>query len=181
MAKPVRAPCACSGRSMELRHDSPNCYGSLPVVRSYLPHVNDAWLAGRALASLVLQISDIHTCTHQHMPYHRNRYEDFALFVSLAAPRIGPAAVVLTGDLVEGKSANTLYQHQYDWEWQAYRNVTDLLKSAAGPSCQVMLHMCTAVPHRTRVTTHEMRGLPSPCCTPTHAVHVCAALHAAAA
>eukprot|EP00892_Ulva_mutabilis_P003308 jgi/Ulvmu1/1349/UM011_0077.1 len=71
------------------------------------------------------------------MPYHRTRYEDFILFSTLAAPRIGPAAVVLTGDLVEGKTANTLYQHQYSWEWEAYRNVTSLLKSAVGPSCQV--------------------------------------------
>lgn len=73
------------------------------------------------------------------MPYHCKRYQDFILFSSVIAPRLGPSAVVLTGDLTEAKSADTLFQQQYDWEWQAYRNVTATLKQSVGPSCQVCI------------------------------------------
>lgn len=94
--------------------------------------------AGHIHAPLVLQISDIHISAHQHLPHHSKRYVDFLLFSTVAAPRLGPAAVILTGDLTEAKSADILFQKQYDWEWQAYANATTALKQSAGPSCQVL-------------------------------------------
>ena len=53
------------------------------------------------------------------------------------APRIEAAAVVLTGDLVDSKSPDARAAYQSEWEWQAYRNVTDILLDSLDPSLQV--------------------------------------------
>ena len=94
--------------------------------------------AGRAAASpVLLQISDIHTSQHQHVTSHRERHEEFQLFSALVAPRIKAAAVVLTGDLVDSKSVNAVSAYQSEWEWQTYRNVTDVLLGSLEPCLQV--------------------------------------------
>jgi hypothetical protein len=94
--------------------------------------------AGRAAASLVvLQVSDIHTSEHQQIKSHRERHEEFQLFSALVAPRIDAAAAVLTGDLVDSKSASNVASYQSEWEWRAYRNVTDVLLRSLKPTLQV--------------------------------------------
>lgn len=86
---------------------------------------------------VVLQVSDIHTSEHQHLKSHRERFQEFQLFSALVAPRIQAAAAVLTGDLVDSKSENTITSYQSEWEWKAYKNVTEVLLRSLQPSLQV--------------------------------------------
>jgi hypothetical protein len=95
-------------------------------------------LAGRATASpMVLQVSDIHTSQFQHSTSHRERHEDFQIFTALVAPRIRASAAVLTGDLVDSKSHDSVSSYQSEWEWKTYRNVTDVLLRSLKPTLQV--------------------------------------------
>ena len=87
--------------------------------------------------ALILQVSDLHTCQHQHLRKNRERLADLHLFSSALVPNIAPQAILFTGDLTDSKTADGVRQFQYEWEWQAYRNVTAGMKSAAGPCCQV--------------------------------------------
>lgn len=88
-------------------------------------------------ASIVLQLSDVHTSVHQHIRSHRERHEELQIFSTLVAPHLGAAAAVITGDLVDSKSADNMFPFQYEWEWKAYRNVTEVLMRSLRPSLQV--------------------------------------------
>jgi 3',5'-cyclic AMP phosphodiesterase CpdA len=85
----------------------------------------------------LLQISDLHICVHESQKENQHRREDLQLFTASLLPRLGASAVVLTGDLTHAKSANGRSQLQYDWEWQAYGNITRAMRQAVGSQCQV--------------------------------------------
>ena len=86
---------------------------------------------------IILQVSDLHTCQHQQLRANRERLADLQLFTSALVPNIAPQAMMFTGDLTDAKTADGMQQQQYEWEWQAYRNVTASMLAAAGPRCQV--------------------------------------------
>jgi hypothetical protein len=75
---------------------------------------------------------------HTQLLRNRQRLEDLQLLATELVQHIAPQAVIITGDLVDAKSADGLFQQQYAWEWEAYANVTATLKEQAGLCCQVL-------------------------------------------
>ncbi|PON42214.1 Calcineurin-like phosphoesterase domain, apaH type [Parasponia andersonii] len=74
----------------------------------------------------VVQLSDLHFSAH-----HPDRALDFKKFVGPALSMINPSLVLITGDLTDGKSKDSLTMKLNEEEWLEYRDVMeDVVKSS---------------------------------------------------
>ena len=74
----------------------------------------------------LVQLSDLHMNSHGH----RSRETDLVRFASRYVARLKPAAVVVTGDLTDSKTADNLSCFQYIAEWESVDRIAAALRNA---------------------------------------------------
>ena len=75
----------------------------------------------------LVQLSDLHLHAHGH----KDREADLLRFATRFLARLRPAAVLVTGDLTDSKSADGKSSRQYAEEWAALDAVAAALRAAA--------------------------------------------------